>query len=137
MKNLFILISILTFHFMNINAQNKITIEIKNVSPVSGHLMIGLYDSNNSFLKTEFKSKSISVDSNIIVVEFDSIPNGLYAISTFHDANDNGKMDKYFFGLPKEGYAFSNNAKGMFGPASFEDASFEIKDKDVKQVIKH
>jgi uncharacterized protein (DUF2141 family) len=29
-------------------------------------------------------------------------------------------------GIPKEDYAFSNNAFGTFGPPAFRDASFEV-----------
>lgn len=135
MKNLITLLLIFSFNF--INAQSKITVKVDNISPISGELYIGLYNSKASFLKTEYKSIKVSVDSSSTTVVFDSIPNGTFAISTFHDANSNQKFDTYIFGIPKEGYSFSNNAKGMFGPASFEDASFEIVGEDIKQVLKH
>ena len=38
----------------------------------------------------------------------------------------NEKLDTNFFGIPKEQFGFSNNAKGRFGPPSFESASFEL-----------
>ena len=34
---------------------------------------------------------------------------GNYAVKAFHDRNDNGKLDKGFFGKPKELYGFSRN----------------------------
>jgi uncharacterized protein (DUF2141 family) len=37
----------------------------------------------------------------------------------------NGKLDTNFLGIPKEGYGFSNGAKGLLGPPSFSDASFQ------------
>ena len=52
--------------------------------------------------------------------------NGIYAIGIFVDKNYNNKMDRNFFGVPKEQFGFSNNAKGNFGPPSFEDASFTV-----------
>jgi uncharacterized protein (DUF2141 family) len=42
------------------------------------------------------------------------------------DSNKNEKLDTNFFGIPKEQFGFSNNAKGRFGPPSFESASFEL-----------
>ncbi len=137
MKKLFVLLAVFTLSFAYGNAQNKITVKVKNISPISGELYVGLYNSKATFLNEEYKSVKISVDSNIAVVVFDSIPNGTYAISTFHDANSNQKFDTYIFGIPKEGYAFSNNARGMFGPASFEDASFEVVNENVNQTLKH
>jgi len=60
------------------------------------------------------------------VAAFQDIPAGTYAIAVFHDTNSNTKLDKNFFGIPKEGYAFSNNVFGTFGPPDFDDASFEL-----------
>ena len=54
------------------------------------------------------------------------LPNGTYAIGIFIDTNYNNEMDRNFFGVPKEQYGFSNDAKGSFGPPSFKDASFTV-----------
>ena len=54
------------------------------------------------------------------------LPDGTYAIGIFIDKNYNNKMDRNLFGVPKEQFGFSNNAKGNFGPPSFEDASFTV-----------
>lgn len=55
---------------------------------------------------------------------FDNLPSGDYAVAFLHDENANGRMDTNFFGLPKEGYGASNDARGRFGPPSFKDARF-------------
>ncbi len=44
-------------------------------------------------------------------------------------------MDRNFLGIPKEGYAFSNNVFGTFGPPKFEKAKFEVKE-DIQLEIK-
>jgi uncharacterized protein (DUF2141 family) len=46
-------------------------------------------------------------------------------LAAFHDENDNGKLDTNWIGIPKEGLASSNNAKGRMGPPKWRDASFE------------
>ncbi len=38
-------------------------------------------------------------------------------------------MNQNFLGIPKEGYAFSNNASGTFGPPDFKDAAFKLEDE--------
>jgi Uncharacterized protein conserved in bacteria len=38
-------------------------------------------------------------------------------------------------GIPKEGYGFSNNASGMFGPRPFKEWLFDIKE-DKKIAVK-
>ena len=57
--------------------------------------------------------------------DFEDIPPGRYALGVIHDENMNGKLDLNALGLPKEGYGFSNDAKGWFGAPSFEAASFQ------------
>lgn len=48
---------------------------------------------------------------------------GAYALSVFHDANANGKLDT-FAGIPKEGYGFSRNPP--FRPRAPKWAEAEI-----------
>ena len=54
------------------------------------------------------------------------LPAGEYAAKTFHDVNANGTMDKNPFGMPIEPYAFTNNAVGNMGPASWERAHVTV-----------
>ena len=37
----------------------------------------------------------------------------------------NGKLDTNWLGIPKEGYGFSNDAKGSFGAPPFSAAGFQ------------
>jgi uncharacterized protein (DUF2141 family) len=56
---------------------------------------------------------------------FKDLEKGTYAIKLFHDVNNNGKMDTNMFGIPQEGYGFSNNV-GKFGEPDFIDAAFAV-----------
>jgi uncharacterized protein (DUF2141 family) len=47
-------------------------------------------------------------------------------VSAFHDRNNNGELDKDWLGVPVEDYGASNDARGTFGPPSFEDAKFRF-----------
>jgi len=55
---------------------------------------------------------------------FEELPFGEYAIKLFHDENMNGELDSNFLGIPTEDYGFSNNVRGTFGPADYDDAKF-------------
>ena len=65
------------------------------------------------------------VNTGVVTYTFE-LPKGTYAIGIFVDANYNNKMDRNFFGVPKEQYRFSNDAKGNFVPPTFKDASFNV-----------
>ena len=57
-------------------------------------------------------------------VELSGLPSDGVAVSCIHDENSNGTLDKNFLGIPKEGYGFSNGAKGKMGPPKFDAARF-------------
>ena len=54
------------------------------------------------------------------------LPNGEYAISLFVDFNGNKKIDKNFFGIPREQYGFSNNVMGRMSAPTFDQAKFMV-----------
>ena len=54
---------------------------------------------------------------------FSGVPAGTYAVAVFHAENNETTLQTGTFGKPKEGYGFSRNAGGMFGPPSFEEAA--------------
>ncbi|PCC69785.1 Uncharacterized conserved protein, DUF2141 family [Nannocystis exedens] len=55
-----------------------------------------------------------------------AVPTGEYAFAVVHDENGNNAMDTNWVGIPKEGFAASNNAKGRFGPPKYRDAKFRV-----------
>ncbi len=66
---------------------------------------------------------------------FRNLPPGDYAISAFHDADGNGELNVTLLGIPTEGYGFSNNARGLFGPPGFDDAAFTIEAGDDRPAV--
>ena len=106
----------------------KITVVISGVEKIEGQLAIGLYNKSSGFpeISKAYKGVFLDITKKDIQYVFSNIPNGNYAIAVFHDKNKNGKHDKNFFGIPKEGYGFSNNAPSTFGPPNFEKAAFNI-----------
>lgn len=59
--------------------------------------------------------------------DFEGLAPGEYAIVIFHDENGNGDFDKNFLGIPKEGYAFSNNVKPKISKPTFGQSKFDYK----------
>lgn len=115
-----------------ISAQNvKLTVSVSGLKNNTGVVKVGLYNSEGTFLKTVYKSLSSEIKNDKAVVTFENLPAGEYAISTYHDENNNGKLDRNAMGIPSEDYAASKNAKGFMGPPSYNDAKFVI-NKDSK-----
>ena len=107
-------------------AQSNIEVIIKNIKSKEGTIRVALFDSEEKFLKTPFKGEIVKVSGETMTVIFKDLPAGTYGASAVHDENTNGKMDTGMMGIPKEGFGFSNDAKGMFGPPKFKEASFTL-----------
>jgi uncharacterized protein (DUF2141 family) len=122
-----------------LNAQDTtdqdITVIIKNLDSNEGQVYVALYNSQASFLDKEFKATFSTIENNSCEVTFKNVPKGVYAISMFHDENENKKLDSNFLGIPKEDYGCSNNAKGFMGPPNWKDAKFELKNESLTQTI--
>ncbi len=51
---------------------------------------------------------------------------GEYAVGVMHDENGNGKFDQGLFGVPLEGYGFSNNHTHAFSAPTWEESRFDV-----------
>ena len=125
-----------TVLFAQDNMGQNITVKITNLDGNAGKVYVALYNSETTFLEKKYKSTISTIKDSSCEVVFENVPNGVYAISLFHDKNDNNKMDSNFLGIPKEDYGCSNNAKGFMGPPKWKDAKFKIQNNSVIQTIK-
>ncbi len=66
---------------------------------------------------------------------FAGLPPGEYAIAAFHDEDRDGDLNTNLLGMPTEGYGFSNDARGMFGPPGFDAAAFTINASDERPAV--
>ena len=67
-----------------------------------------------------------SVSGTSVIFVYPDLPAGRYALSVFHDANNDGKLSANPAGIPIEPYGFSRDAKGRFGAPSFDDAAIDV-----------
>ncbi len=111
-----------------LNAQNKLTVKIDGIETIKGSILISLFNSADTFMKKSITGKKIEVTGKTVIISFKDIPNGEYAITLFQDENDNRKLDTGIFGIPKEKYGFSNNAKATMGPPKYSACKFEVKE---------
>ena len=111
---------ILSFTFLS--AQSILTIKITELRNDNGVISLELLDENNEIVK---KVEENIKDGKCLIL-IDSLMKGKYAIRFIHDENSNGEMDTNWLGLPKEGYGFSNDAYGFFGPKDFEEWLFDL-----------
>ena len=101
-----------------------LTVVIRNIRSDTGTVAAALYQSEKEFMRKNWQSRSTPSRVGEVQLVFENVPAGEYAVSVMHDANNNGELDKSSIGIPKEGFGFSNNALGKFGPPKFKEAKF-------------
>ncbi len=60
---------------------------------------------------------------------------GAYGIRVMQDLDDDGSMGTNLVGMPIEPWGTSNDAKGSFGPPSWDDARFHLDAQGATQSI--
>jgi uncharacterized protein (DUF2141 family) len=138
-KVILTLVCIITSFFFQAFAQeketHKITVTISGMTSDKGDIFVALYNSEKDFLTKKFKGTIVKISDKNATAIFKNIENGIYAISVFHDENDNKKLDTRIFGIPKEPTGCSNGATGFMGPPKYKDAKFNLT-KDVRIPVK-
>lgn len=130
-----VILSLFTATFVRpATAQHSLEVVVKNIKKTEGTVRVAIFTNEKDFLKNAYQGKSVKASGNKVTVSFEGLPSGSYAISIFHDENDNGELDTNFVGIPKEGFAFGNNAMGTFGPPSFDRSKVEVTEKTTQEI---
>jgi uncharacterized protein (DUF2141 family) len=98
-------------------SEDVIQVEIDGLRNDKGQVLCALYSSADGFPTKGEKALAHAkspISGGHAVCEFPGVAAGTYAVSAFHDENSNGKLDRNFMGIPREGVGASNNAKGHF-----------------------
>ena len=82
-----------------------------------------------------FKEVRASIHKGSALCVFTDVPAGKYAMVVYHDENENGHFDRNAFGMPMEGYGFSNNAAPLFDAPNFTAAAFDYDGRRLYTVI--
>jgi len=114
---------------------SDLIIHITGFENSKGIAKVALVNSKKNYSEDiPFKGYNFNI-INHQVTQTLTLPYGEYAIKVYHDENGNDELDTRMFGIPKERYGFSNNARGTFGPPEYEDALFKLDTPEKKITI--
>ena len=114
-----------------------VTVTVDHIENADGLVYITLWGSADTWLDDKKSLQNIgqqAVVGQLTYVLHDVAP-GRYAIATFHDENDNGRMDFNFIGYPTEGFAFSRDVRPFLSAPSFDSCAFDVGVDDVALTI--
>lgn len=113
----------------------NVEVRVTGVVAGKGKVAVAVCDKDTFLKDCKYSATAPARDGeNVIMVK--DVPAGTWAVLSYQDENDNGKLDRNVVGIPKENYGFSRDARGSFGPPSFEEAAFAVNGETASAVIK-
>jgi uncharacterized protein (DUF2141 family) len=112
--------------------ETKLTIEVEGVRSAEGVIRFTVYsDDPERFLVRRGPISGLShMPAPAVMPTVETcvwLPGpGAYALSIFHDANESGNIDTGMFGIPTEGFGFSNDPPLRPRKPYLEEVLFEV-----------
>ena len=103
-----------------------LSVVVNGIGASGGSVRVVIFNSENKFLDRDgyVYKQVIAVGSQKSVKLDFQMPHGYYAVSAYHDLNDNHTLDRNGLGLPTEPYALSNNPSVKWRKPTFNETKF-------------
>ena len=138
--------TILIFIFISVNAQAEepkkngmVKILITGFKNDKGVSRAALFCDKHGFpndTKHAFWKGKCDIHDNESRLSINNIDYGTYAVSVYHDENNNGKLDKKWKLIPSEGFGTSNNARKAKEGPKYEFSTFEVNADSISIMVK-
>lgn len=109
-----------------------ITVVIKGISSKTGGIVLSAYNDPDKWFSEDVAARErleLTESSGEQVSIQLSLEPGEYALTAYHDENDNKKLDSNFIGIPNEPTGLSNNHRPRFGPPKYKKAAIDIRNE--------
>jgi uncharacterized protein (DUF2141 family) len=92
------------------------SVEVQNLRPGQGALMLAAYSDAASFRKTAASSLQLPVTAETMRLQVCNLSGTVVALTLYQDLNGNGKLDANAFGIPSEPWGASGKNSAMTAP---------------------
>lgn len=115
------------------NSKGRLIINFDGLRSNEGTVKVAITNSKENYKdhKNPFIGLTIPISNKKAVAVIEDLPFGDYAVKAFHDEDGNDMLNTNFLGIPNEDYGFSNDARGMFGPPSWNAARFRLNKEEL------
>jgi uncharacterized protein (DUF2141 family) len=124
-------------------AQSKstLTVHINGIRNTKGKIHIALFRDAKGFpsdIASAVAAQKLEIAPQTLsaTAVFADLPQGVYAVSLFHDENLTGKLEYDAQGVPRQGYGLSNNPDTSHGPPTPEQGKFQLNQPEATIEIK-
>lgn len=116
----------------------SLEVRVEGIDHTDGQLRFALFGGPDGFPSDHAladKVDIVTIAGSSVSWNAGEIPTGMWAVAVLHDEDGDGEMATGWMGRPSEGWGVSNDARGSFGPPSFEDAAFKVDGGGAKIVV--
>ena len=97
-------------------AQGCVTVQVHNVRPQQGQIMLAAFTDAESFGKKAVVSLRVPAGDAVTPVQLCGVAGDIVALTLFQDLDGDGKMGRNLMGMPTEPWG-SSGTPGNFGPS--------------------
>jgi uncharacterized protein (DUF2141 family) len=120
--------------------KGKLSIKVPNLRSKLGQVCVSLFNSEDGFPADSEKAissfcMSASEAQETGFVSIEGLPFGTIALALFHDENSDKKLNTGIFGIPLEGFAFSNNPALRIGAPGYQECTFTFSDSQPTHLV--
>ncbi|MEH2322232.1 MAG: DUF2141 domain-containing protein [Nostoc sp.] len=111
------------------NFNGKLTVEIDGLKNKQGQVCASIFANSKGFPSDGDRSlqkQCTKITSTPLIITFENLKAGSYAVAVFHDQNNDGTLNRNVFGIPSEGFGFSSNPEIRTRAAKFSEAVFLV-----------
>ncbi|MGH7815427.1 MAG: DUF2141 domain-containing protein [Candidatus Binataceae bacterium] len=119
-------------------ANRALEIEVAGLRDGRGQVGCSIFSDRKAFPADDSKVLRhvwASIHGGRAVCRYPGLAAGDYAAVVYHDENGNGKFDRNFLGMPKEGFGFSRDAPVRFSAPTFDACHFLYDGRGMRIVI--
>jgi len=131
--------ALLLILFSSYTKAQETQVKITGIRSGKGKIILNVFRNNETYDNQQpckvftFDKKELANGSLVVTCRLEP---GIYGITLVDDENGNGKIDKNFIGMPKEGFGFSNFFMEKMKKPVFDDFKVDLKSPESKIVIR-
>ena len=118
----------------------ELKLRIMGLKRTASDLRIAVFESPAGFPQPASSSSTlvlpVAADQEETSVSLTVPAKAVVAVAVFQDLDGNGLLSKNAVGIPSEPYGFSNDARGLFGPPTFDAAALREETLEKPQPIR-
>jgi uncharacterized protein (DUF2141 family) len=109
---------------------SSVTVEVSGLASARGVVECVLWAGPDGFptdtARAQAKVTARATTQRRATCTFAEVTAGTYAVSVWHDEDEDGVVNRGLFGIPTERYGWSNDPRPLMRAARFDEATFSV-----------